>query len=129
MTDQEDFLRYYHGELTYLRRMGAIFAERYPKLAGRLELSPHDCADPHIERLLESFAFLTARIQRRLDGEFPEFTSALLGVLYPHLLNSIFWIMPPTSPRCCAFGLRLPERNLPSFPSRTCDFTCTAALL
>jgi type VI secretion system protein ImpG len=89
LTDQEDFLRYYHGELTYLRRMGAIFAERYPKLAGRLELSPNDCADPHIERLLESFAFLTARIQRRLDGEFPEITSALLGVLYPHLVNPI----------------------------------------
>jgi len=85
----EDFLRYYHGELTYLRRMGAIFAERYPKLAGRLELSPNDCADPQIERLLESFAFLTARIQRRLDGEFPEITSALLGVLYPHLVNPI----------------------------------------
>ncbi|HEV3041116.1 MAG TPA: type VI secretion system baseplate subunit TssF [Candidatus Angelobacter sp.] len=89
LTDQEDFLRYYHGELTYLRRMGANFAERYPKLAGRLELSPNDCADPQIERLLESFAFLTARIQRRLDGEFPEITSALLGVLYPHLVNPI----------------------------------------
>ncbi len=89
LTDQEDFLRYYHGELTYLRRMGAIFAERYPKLAGRLELSPNDCADPQIERLLESFAYLTARIQRRLDGEFPEITSALLGVLYPHLVNPI----------------------------------------
>ena len=89
LTDQEDFLRYYHGELTYLRRMGAAFAERYPKLAGRLELSPNDCADPQIERLLESFAFLTARIQRRLDGEFPEITSALLGVLYPHLVNPI----------------------------------------
>jgi type VI secretion system protein ImpG len=89
LTDQEDFLRYYHGELNYLRRMGAAFAERYPKLAGRLELSPNDCADPQIERLLESFAFLTARIQRRLDGEFPEITSALLGVLYPHLVNPI----------------------------------------
>jgi len=89
MTDQEDFLRYYHGELTYLRRMGRIFAERYPKLAGRLELSPNDCADPQVERLLESFAFLTARVQRRLDAEFPEITSALLGVLYPHLVNPV----------------------------------------
>jgi type VI secretion system protein ImpG len=89
LNDQEDFLRYYHGELTYLRRMGRIFAERYPKLAGRLELSPNDCADPQIERMLESFAFLTARIQRRLDAEFPEITSALLGVLYPHLVNPI----------------------------------------
>jgi type VI secretion system protein ImpG len=89
ISDQEEFLRYYHGELTYLRRMGRIFAERYPKLAGRLELSPNDCADPQVERLLESFAFLTARIQRRLDAEFPEITSALLGVLYPHLVNPI----------------------------------------
>lgn len=89
LNDQEDFLRYYQSELTYLRRMGRSFAEQYPKLAGRLELSPHDCADPQVERLLESFAFLTARIQRRLDGEFPEITSALLGVLYPHLANPI----------------------------------------
>lgn len=89
LKDQEEFLHYYHGELTYLRRMGQIFAREHPKLAGRLELSPHDCADPQVERLLESFAFLTARIQRRLDAEFPEITSALLGVLYPHLVNPI----------------------------------------
>lgn len=68
LKDQEEFLRYYHGELTYLRRMGQIFARQHSKLAGRLELSPHDCADPQVERLLESFAFLTARIQRRLDA-------------------------------------------------------------
>lgn len=89
LTDQEEFLRYYHGELTYLRRMGRIFARDHSKLAGRLELSANDCADPQVERLLESFAFLTARIQRRLDAEFPEITSALLGVLYPHLVNPI----------------------------------------
>jgi type VI secretion system protein ImpG len=89
LTEQEDFLRYYHGELTYLRRMGRTFAEQYPKLAGRLEISPNDCADPQVERLLESFAFLTARVQRRLDAEFPEITSAFLGVLYPHLVNPV----------------------------------------
>lgn len=85
----EDFLQYYERELTYLRRMGAEFAGRYPKVAGRLELGANECSDPHVERLLESFAFLTARIQQHLDSEFPEITSALLGILYPQFLNPV----------------------------------------
>lgn len=85
----EDFLQYYERELTYLRRMGAEFAGRYPKVAGRLELGANECPDPHVERLLESFAFLTARVQQHLDSEFPEITSALLGILYPQFLNPV----------------------------------------
>lgn len=85
----EDILKYYKGELAYLRRMGSSFAARYPKLAGRLELSAHGCTDPHVERLIESFAFLTARIQRQLDNQLPQITTALLGVLYPHLVNPL----------------------------------------
>lgn len=90
MTDDgEGLLRYYKSELAYLRRMGSSFARRYPKLAGRLELSAHGGTDPHVERLIESFAFLTARIQRQLDSQFPQITTALLGVLYPHLVNPL----------------------------------------
>lgn len=85
--DQDDFLPYYNGELTYLRRMGRYFAQRYPKIAARLELTGDHPADPHVERLIESFAFLTARIKRQIDSEFPELTSSLLGILYPHLTN------------------------------------------
>jgi type VI secretion system protein ImpG len=86
---QRDFLPYYHKELTYLRKQGAAFAERYPKVMGRLQLGANECADPQVERLLESFAFLTGRIQHQLDSEFPEITSALLGVLYPQLINPV----------------------------------------
>lgn len=82
---QDDLLRYYKTELTYLRRMGAMFAERYPKVAKRLELGRDECADPHVERLIESFALLTARLQHEIDSEFPDITSALLGLLYPQL--------------------------------------------
>ena len=89
INEPESLLRYYHGELSYLRRMGAAFARRYPKIGAHLELSPDQCADPHVERLIESFAFLTSRLQRRLDQEFPEITAALLGVLYPHLVNPV----------------------------------------
>ncbi|HYJ88205.1 MAG TPA: type VI secretion system baseplate subunit TssF [Pyrinomonadaceae bacterium] len=84
---QEELLRYYKTELTYLRRMGGLFAERYPKIAKRLELGRDECADPHVERLIESFAFLVARLQHEMDSEFPDITSALLGILYPQLTN------------------------------------------
>ena len=87
--DTESLLRYYNSELSYLRRMSASFARRYPKIASRLELSGGQSADPHVERMLESFALLTARLERRLDGEFPEITAALLGVLYPHLVDPV----------------------------------------
>lgn len=89
MKDREDLLRYYQSELTYLRRMGSAFAELYPRVATRLELGQGECADPQVERLLESFAFLTARLQHDMDSEFPEITSALLGILYPQLVNPI----------------------------------------
>lgn len=86
---QEELLRYYLAELTYLREMGAAFADQYPKVANRLELSPDESPDPHVERLLEAFAFLTARVQRNLDQQFPEISSALLDLLYPHYLSPV----------------------------------------
>jgi type VI secretion system protein ImpG len=85
----DELLEYYKRELTYLRRMGLAFAERYPKVAGRLELGMDQSPDPHIERLIEAFAFLTARIQHSMESEFPQVSSALLGILYPHFLNPI----------------------------------------
>src|SRR5687768_12641579 len=84
-----DFLRYYLEELSYLREMGQQFARSYPKVAARLELQPGECPDPHVERLIESFAFLTARIQSDLDADFPEVAKELLDVLYPHYLRPI----------------------------------------
>ena len=33
---ESKLLEYYNRELAYLREMGAEFAERYPKVAGRL---------------------------------------------------------------------------------------------
>ena len=66
--------------------MAGEFAERYPKIAGRLRLTKDTVDDPHVSRLLEGVAFLGARVQHRLDDEFPELTDALLSVLYPHYL-------------------------------------------
>jgi type VI secretion system protein ImpG len=88
-SDREELLQFYRDELSYLRRMGKEFKSQYAKLASRLEISDNECADPHVERLIQSFAFLTARLQRNLRDEFPEITTALLGNLYPQLINPI----------------------------------------
>lgn len=81
----------YEQELYAVRRLAAEFARDRPKIAGRLDLSGETgiSEDPHVERLIESFAFLTARIRLKLEDEFPELTDALLSVLYPHYLAPI----------------------------------------
>lgn len=85
----DEFLSYFERELTFMREMGREFAKKYPKIAGRLQLEPDKCEDPHTERLIESFAFLCARMHKRLDDDFPQITQSLLNVIYPHYTNPI----------------------------------------
>ncbi|ODT96335.1 MAG: type VI secretion system protein ImpG [Planctomycetes bacterium SCN 63-9] len=80
----DDLLDYYNRELTYIRQLAAKFGERYPKIAERLQIGLDRSEDPHVERLIEAFAYLTARIRSKIDDELPEVTSSLLDVLYPH---------------------------------------------
>jgi type VI secretion system protein ImpG len=80
-------LKFYNQELQYVREMGGEFAAAYPKIAGRLGLDGFECADPYVERLLEGFGFLAARVQLKLDAEFSNFTQHLLEMVYPHYLS------------------------------------------
>jgi len=82
-------LDYYNRELRYLRELGGEFAQEFPKVARRLGLDSFECADPYVERLLEGFAFLAARVQLRIDDEFPRFTEQLLSLVCPHYLGPI----------------------------------------
>jgi len=88
-TVREELLNYYERELTYMRQMGAEFAQKYPKLAARLLLEPDRCEDPHVERLLEGFALLAARIHLKLNDDFPQISAALLEVLFPHYTRPV----------------------------------------
>jgi type VI secretion system protein ImpG len=85
----EELLEYYERELTYLRQMGGEFARKYPRVAQRLMLDGDNCEDPHVERLLEGFAFMAARVHRRIDDDFPETSEALLNMIYPAYLRPI----------------------------------------
>lgn len=85
----DSLVSYYQEEMQYLRNSGAEFAKNYPKIARRLELDANESPDPHVERLLESFAFLTARLSKTIDDRFPKTAHALLSILYPHLINPL----------------------------------------
>ncbi|ADW70795.1 type VI secretion system baseplate subunit TssF [Granulicella tundricola] len=85
----EELLEYYERELNYLRQMGGDFARRYPRVASRLLLTGDSCEDPHVERLLEGFAFMAARVHRRIDDDFPEISESLLNMIYPAYLRPI----------------------------------------
>jgi type VI secretion system protein ImpG len=82
-------LDYYNSELRYLRESGVEFARAYPRIAARLGMDSLEVADPYVERLIEAFAFLAARVQLKLDARHPQFTEHLLGVVYPGFLNPV----------------------------------------
>ncbi|MCC8378262.1 MULTISPECIES: type VI secretion system baseplate subunit TssF [Xenorhabdus] len=110
-------LEYYNRELIYLREMGKEFAERYPKVANRLGMHGIDVTDPYVERLMEGFAFLTSRIQLKMDAEFPNFSQQLLEMLCPNYLAptpsmSIAELQPDTSKGDISHGFLVPRGTI-----------------
>jgi type VI secretion system protein ImpG len=91
MAVRDELLSFYEEELNFLRQMGAEFAAKYPKISSRLVLPKEavECEDPHVERMVEAFAFLAGRVRLKIEDEFPEITESLLGILYPHYLRPI----------------------------------------
>lgn len=85
----DTLLQYYERELTFIREMGAEFAKKYPKIAGRLLLDADKCDDPHTERLIEAFALLAGRIHSKIDDDFPEITESLFHIIFPHYISPI----------------------------------------
>ena len=86
---REELLSYYERELSYMRQLGSEFAQKYPKLANRLLLEPDHCDDPHVERLLQGFALLAARIHLKINDDFPEVSNAILETVYPHYVRPV----------------------------------------
>lgn len=82
-------LRLYTQELAYLREMGAEFAAEFPKVAGRLGMETLEVADPYVERLLEGFAFLAARVQLKIEAEQPSLIAQLIESVYPNFLSPV----------------------------------------
>ncbi len=107
------FVEVYNRELAYLRELGAEFAAAFPKVASRLAMREPEVADPYVERLLEGFAFLTTRIQLKMDAEFPRLSQRILEMVCPHYLAPtpamlVAQIEPSASEGNLAAGFPLP---------------------
>jgi type VI secretion system protein ImpG len=107
-------LHYYNLELQHLREVGAEFAKEFPKIAARLGMEGLEVADPYVERLLEGFSFLAARVQMKIDAEFPRFTQHLLEAIYPGYLaplpsTAIVRFEPETQEGSLADGVVIPR--------------------
>ena len=116
---REKLLQHYNTELTHVRQMAAEFAREYPKIAGRLGVDPsgHEvCPDPFVERLMEGFAYLTARVQLKFDAEFPRLTQSLLESVYPHYLaptpSMLIAGFEPESDPALAAGYSIPRGTI-----------------
>lgn len=123
----DNFLNYYERELTFFRELGADFARKYPKIAGRLLLEPDRCEDPHTERLIEAFAFLCGRVHKKIDDDFPEITESLLNILYPHYIAPIPSMsvvkFEPVRKTLTGAGYQI-ERNTPLYSKPVGGFPC-----
>ena len=110
------FLNYYNIELQHLRESGGRFSRENPKIAARLGLDRFNCEDPYVERLLEGFAFLAARVHLKLDEEFPRFTHSIINTVYPQYLMptpsmAMVSFMPDLSDPDLAEGFSIPANT------------------
>ena len=125
-------LEYYNRELAYVHEQGAEFAAQFPKVAARLGMRDIEVSDPYVERLLEGFAFMSARIQLKMDAEFPRFSQRLLDLVYPSYLAptpamGIAQFQLPKSEGGSPDGFLLPKHSrmrarLPSQEQTACEF-------
>ncbi|WP_387466983.1 type VI secretion system baseplate subunit TssF [Photorhabdus sp. RM323S] len=118
----EKLLEYYNRELAWLREMGDEFARHYPGVAGRLGMQGNEVTDPYVERLLEGVAFLTSRIQLKMDAEFPRFSAQLLEALYPNYLAglpsmAIVELQPDPTKGDLSKGFLVPRGSLMESPA------------
>jgi type VI secretion system protein ImpG len=120
----------YNDELAFIRRMAREFAQDRPKIAERLDIDREsgESQDPHVERMIEAFAFLTARIRLKLDDEFPELTEALLNTLYPHYLApipsmSVVQFQPDLEQQQLTTGFSIPAQS-PLFTKEVDGIPC-----
>jgi len=125
----DELLPYYEKELAFIRQMGAEFATEHPKIAGRLGINAETIEDPHVSRLIEGFAYLNARIQHKLDDDFPELSDALLEVLFPHYqrpVPSMTIVQFVADEDKLEATYRLPKNTLletEQFQGETCQFS------
>jgi type VI secretion system protein ImpG len=121
-------LEYYNHELLYMRELAGEFAQQHPKVARRLGMQAGEIGDPYVERLIQSASLTFARMQMRIDEEFPRLMQPLLETVYPNYVSptpsiAVARVLPGHAgdgfliPRGTAFRARTPVGG-----NTTCEF-------
>lgn len=83
----EELLPYYEKQLQEFGQQSREFASKYPKIAQRLSLNQEQIDDPHIERLIQAFSLISARIDKKLADSYDIFTRSIFEVMFPQYLK------------------------------------------
>lgn len=83
----EELLPYYEKQLQEFAQQSREFAQKYPKIAQRLSLNQEQIDDPHIERLIQAFSLISARIDKKLDDSYDVFIRSIFEVMFPQYLK------------------------------------------
>lgn len=83
------FLEKYHHELRSFRDASKEFAKEHPSIAGHLGLLAPEIEDPYVERLIEAVSFLTARINLKIEEQYPQFLTHIFKVIQPSFTRII----------------------------------------
>jgi len=91
---EDDFLKYFDGEMRYLKEAGLEFAKEFPELGRALGLDSSPVPrDDSVERLFQGFSLMMAKLRQKIDDDIPELTEPLLS----HLLPVINRTLPSTA--------------------------------
>lgn len=85
----DSLLAWYEREQIALRPSWRKLIDEYPQLARHMSLSYNSAPDPHVARILESFALLNARLSRQLSENSTLISNNLLQIFFPQVLQSL----------------------------------------
>jgi type VI secretion system protein ImpG len=88
-TSRKKLQDYFVSELEALRGSATDFQADYPAIASELVLSEGISRDPHVEHLVQSFAWMMARLQLQLDGEAHKLPRLVVDHMHPNALASV----------------------------------------
>ena len=88
--DKNNLLKYYKEEISFLREEGKNFSNEYPEIANKIDINNNIMsADPHTERMIESFAFMVAGLRSKTECNINNISRYISEALYPGL-NDVF---------------------------------------
>lgn len=83
------FLKTYLNLLSRLRESGSVFAKQNPEIAPYLDMTHSKSADPEIERLIESFAFMAAQVEYKSNLSQNEYLIQFIENILPEITQPI----------------------------------------